>query len=262
MHLIRDFQSTSRLGAQYAGVTPFDPATLVSSWLRLQASTQSGGEWTNWVDVMNSNPAVPQTGRLPAVETSANGLPVAFFAGATFDAMRWPLITATNGQAKYGFWARIKPTSIASTQYIYTVNNDAGGASAQKCLLLMANPGTLIVGIYQSNFNDYTLTSTGTVFSTSAYTSFGFTYDRDAGPTNADRLKVFAGGAYISTTASGAATLGTLPAPTGNAIINNFKDDGAGNAMNGRWGPNVFILSGGHLTTAQLAALEAFEAPT
>ena len=76
-----------------ASAAPFNPTDSgkVAAWLRLQASAQSAGEWTNWVDVLNSNPVAYNAARRPAVGASANALPIATFNGATPDVGAWPL---------------------------------------------------------------------------------------------------------------------------------------------------------------------------
>ncbi len=73
----------------------------------------------------------------------------------------------------------------------------------------------------------------------------------------------------LSPTISGAATLGTLFAATGNIMIGNGQDGAASSPLNGLIGPNIYAFGSkmagattGLLTTAARTALMNFEAPT
>lgn len=233
----------------------------ISAWLRLQASAQSGGDWTSWVDVINSNPAAPiDPLRRPAVGASGS-LPTAVFNGAVVDTIRWPNIAAINGTAKYGIWMRVKPTSVAGTQYVISNSLGTGGAGANKMTITLTAGGVLVATLYFGGV-DKTLSSAGGAITTSAQ-SVGFTYDNTAGALDTDKFKMFVGSSYISGTYSGAGVPGLLPAPSGNTILGNYQDAAAGAVpFTGTLGPNVFHINGGHLTAQQLIDLDAFEAFT
>lgn len=224
----------------------------VSAWLRLQASSQSAGAWTNWVDVLNANPAggsnMPNVG-------AASGLPTAVFASGP-DVVRWPVINANNGAGSYGFWLRIKPTTTGN-QYLMTCDPDTGGASARKMLFQITTGGVIIISLFFAGTSRVYTSGAGAI--TTASQAVGFTYDI-AGATEADKFKMFVGSSYIASTPSGAGVPGVLPTPTGNILIGDFRDSGvAGQPFVGQIGPNIFSLSR-HLTTGELANLNAFEA--
>jgi hypothetical protein len=242
---------------------PFIPpdSGAISAWLRLQASTNDGSDWTNWVDVLNSNPAASISAtRRPAVGASI-GLPTAVFSGAATDTVAWPLIAAVNGATKYGLWLRIKPTVTTGTQYVASCSIGTGGANANKMNLVLTNGGVLQVDLFFAGVVRTFTSSAGAI--TTAAQSIGFTYDNAAGALDTDKFRVFVGSSYIAGTYSGAGTPGALPTPTGNLILGNYQDSTASSIpFTGTMGPNIYHLNQGHLTAAQLLALDGFEAFT
>ncbi len=248
--------SGARGSFKFAPGTNPTQISAVSAWLRLQSSAQSAGEWVTWADMLNNNPA--SGAHMPNVGSNS-GLPTAVFASGP-DVVRWPVISANNGASVYGFWVKIKPTGVASTQYFMTCDPDTGGSSARKMLLQITAGGVLSMTLFFAGSNR-TYTSAGGVLAANTATAVGFTYD-NAGALETDKFKMIAGAAYIASTPSGPGTPGTLAVPTGNILIGDFKDSGAnGQPFVGQMGPNVFHLNR-HLTAAELITLDAFESIT
>jgi hypothetical protein len=230
----------------------------VTAWLRLQASTQSAGEFTNWAEIIGGNNAAANSARRPSVAADASGLPIASFDGA-HDVTAWPVNTANNGTSALGYWFRVKPTSVAlSNQYIAACDNATGGASVRKWLLQITAGGVVRVVVFMSQFVLASFDSASGVLVAGASAPVGFTYD-NSGSGNSGKLKVFAGTAYLSGTYGGGATLGVLPTATGNILIGDEQDSASAvSPFGGSYGPNVYALNR-HLTDTELAKLEAFD---
>jgi hypothetical protein len=255
-----------RSGLRANASAAFNPARLskISAWLRLQASTQSGGEWTNWADVLNSNPVAYNSARRPAVAAAANALPIATFNPASPVVGAWPLTAANNQTAKTGVALWMKPAVVTggANQVIYMIAPGTGGANLQK-FQVVQNNRTLVpwVAVTAGTANGRQLT-TGNVLTVSTWAWVRLEYDSSRG--GDANLKVYvngadAGGAYSDIGAGG--TLGTLATVTGNALMGNFNDGSAVAPWSGDFGPNLFVLSD-NLTAAEETALMNFERPT
>lgn len=244
-----------------AGGVSFNPRDLsaVTAWLRLQVSSQSGGEWTNWVDVLNSNPGAINSARRPAVAAAANGLPIATF--ATNDCVSVPLIANNNQTAKMGWAFWVKVGDLASTTALISVANGTGGSSAAKIQLFLSATEQPRIDAYISGTDGRRFTATSGI-TQDAWVWCRLRYNKDlGGDANAT---VFingsvVGGSYANIGAGG--TLTDLPTVTGNLLIGNVNDGAASSALNGSIGPNIFFL-GDDITAAQEAALMNFERPT
>lgn len=232
----------------------------VKGWLRLQASSQSAGEWTNWIDVLNNNPGAMNSARRPAVGASSNGLPIATF--ATNDAVAVPLNTSINNfTAKLGWalWCRFG--NLAAFNTLLSISSGTGGATLPSIQLFLSSLEAPTVDVYKdvgANGRRFVATSSLTqntwVWLRMRYNSLL------GGDANAS---VFvngnvAAGAYSNLNAGG--TLAALLAVTGKLIIGNINDGSASAAFNGDIGPNIFFL-GDDITAAEEAALMNFEMP-
>lgn len=250
---------TLRLGSRSRTRNAFSPVDTgaVLAWLRLQASSQSAGDWTNWADVLNVTPAAPSDPlRRPAVGAS-NGLPTAIFSGAAVDTLRWPLAAPNNGTTKYGFWLRVKPTVTTGTQYVMSCSIGTGGANINKMNLALTNGGVLTVDLYFSGVSRSFASSAGAV-NTSTATAVGFTYD-SSGALETDKFKMIVGSQYVACTPSGSGVPAALAAATGNIVLGNYQDQtGSAIPFTGVVGPNILSL-GRHLTASELLSLNGFE---
>jgi hypothetical protein len=246
-----------------ATTTAFSPyqVSAVSSWLRLDASLESGGEWEEISDVLNGASPVTQgdSDRRSAVGTSANGYPTAVFDGT--DVHVWPLTAANNGTTKLGFWIWFKPASVASVQHLVSIVSPT--ASAQK-LDIYANNAQVFCECYISGTAGR-FGRTGNVLSAGAWRAIYVQYDSNRG--GDANLAIFIGGVSQSLTygnLGAGGTLTTLPVVTGNALIGGLTNSDTPSqpiANGGEIGPNLFAFSD-NLTAAQIAALLLFEAPT
>jgi hypothetical protein len=252
---------------QTAGGGAFEPRDTgkVAGWLRLQASSQSGGEFTNWVDAVNSNPAVQaDTDRRAAVSASVNGLPTMVF-DAT-DMYQWPLSAAINNMTtKLGFWFWFKPSNVAAVQRLLNCTITTGAAATFEKFSLYANNRTLLCETYITNATGRVGTTASNVLTVDTYTAIYMQYDSSRG--GDANLAIFTDGTsrtlnYTNIGAGG--TLGALQAPTGNIIIGSFNnsDTPAQPILDeGELGPNLFAFND-NLTAGEIADFLAFEAPT
>jgi len=232
----------------------------VSSWLRLAVSSQTGGEWVDWVDVLNNNPGVINAARRPAVGASANGLPIATF--ATNDCVSVPLIANNNQTSRTGIamWVRVGNLTGTSTLVIYSVGT--GGASARKLFFLLDSAERVRVDAYIAGSAGRSFLSTASL-TQNAWAWLRLKYDSLLG--GDPNLSAFvngasAAGAYTDVGAGG--TLGVLPTVTGNLLIGNTNDSGTPSSfLAGDIGPNIFFLSE-DLTAAEELILMNFERPT
>lgn len=240
----------------------FAPSNIsaVKGWLRLQSSSQSAGEWTNWVDVMNANPGVINSARRPAVGASANGLPIATF--ATNDAVAVPLSAGINNQTGllgWAFWCRFG--NLATFNTLLSISTGTNGASAAKLQLFLTGSEAPMIDCYMPSGNGRRFTATSGL-TQNTWVWLRLRYNSGLGGDANSTVFVngtVAGGSYANLGAG--ATLGTLGAPTGNLIIGNINDGVASLPFNGDIGPNIFFL-GDDITAAEETALMNFELPT
>ena len=230
----------------------------VSAILDLSASAQSGGEWTNWVDLLNDNPGVINAARRPAVTASGNGLPTATF--ATNDCVSVPLVAAINNQVTKCGWAfHLKVGNIAATSTLITIGTGTLGASAQKLRLLILASEALRADCFISGANGRLFTTTA-VLTQNATTWVRLEYDSSRG--GDANIKVFfdtvdQAGSFSDSGAGG--TLTTLPVVTGNMLIGNINDDPTPSApLAGIVGPRIYCLRE-NLTLAEDTALMNFD---
>lgn len=259
---IQHYQQNTRIGWQYADNNILQPTSSgkVSSWLRLQASSQTGGEWTNWVDVLNSNPGAINSARRPAVEASANGLPIATF--ATNDCVSVPLIANNNQTTKLGWAMWVKFGDLAATTALISIAPGTAGASAFKIQLFLTSTEQPRIDAYVSGSDGRRFTATSGL-TQDTWTWIRLRYNSSlGGDANAT---VFVNGtvvtgSYANIGAGG--TLAELAAPTGNLLIGNVNDSGSPSSpLNGSIGPNIFLLRD-DINTFEEYNLMNFERPT
>lgn len=232
----------------------------VRGWIDLSASAQSGGEWTQWIDVLNNNPGAINAARRPAVGTSTNGLPIATF--ATNDAVAVPLVTAINNQTtKLGWAAWIRIGNLAGLGTFISVSSGTGGASAAKIQVFFNSNETLDIDAYISGSAGRRFTGS-TPLTQNTWTWLRLRYNSAlGGDANATMFVngVVAAGTYGNLGAGG--TLTTLPVVTGKLIIGNINDGTASAALNGDIGPDLFFL-GEDITAAEELKLMNYRVPT
>jgi hypothetical protein len=246
----------------------FSPAQVsaVTSWLRLAASTQSGGEWTSIVDVLNAGSPVTQTDadRRTAVGSSGNGLPTMTFDGT--DVHVWALNANTNNRTdKLGFWLWFYPNTVSGVQRLLNITVATGCAVGLEKLSFYANNATLLCEVYATNTTGRVGTTATNVLTAQTWHAVYLQYDSSRG--GDANLAIFTAGVSRSlnyTNIGVGATLGALQAPTGNCLIGGFNNVDAvvqGIADEGELGPNLFAFND-NLTAAQITSFLAFEAPT
>lgn len=257
------------MGRGRSNCTSFFPTQNASvvAWLRLQASSQSDGEWTpNIVDVLNAGSPVVQTDtdRRFAVGTSVNGLPTMVSDGS--DVHVWPISPALTSTTKLGIMFWVKVGSIAAAnQIFFAIFNGAGGASARKIQTGIATSG-LQTSVWVDASTGRNINSATGLISANTWFNFYMQYDSSrGGDTN---VAHYINGSLI---AQGANTnigvgnpLGALVSATGNATLGGQTDsDTPGNPIlsGGEFGPNIFIFNE-NLTDSQINNLSAFERPT
>ncbi len=240
----------------------FNPTSLsaVKGWLRLQASAQSGGEWTNWVDILNSNPGAVNAARRPAVEASNNNLPIASF--VTNDAVSVPLNAAINNQtAKLGWALWVKVGNLAGFNTLLSISTGTAGASVAKLQLFLSSTEAPTIDVYDGTGNGRRFAATAGI----TQNVWAFIRVRFNGALGGDANgTVFINGVVQAGTYSnlGLAVMpNALPSPTGNLIIGNINDGTASAALTGRIGSNIFFL-GDDITAAEESNLMNFEMPT
>lgn len=239
----------------------FQPASLgkVSAWLRLAASTQASGEWSSFVDVLNSNPTTNNAARRPAVDASANGLPVATY--ATNDCASWPIAASNYSTTEYGvaFW--MKPAAYGTIS-IFEVGNGTGGASVRAFELELVSVQRMKFNVFDAANAAKTWQTPASTFPAADTWVWVRTHLSSAGATDADKGKFYVNGAAVgSLTISGAGTGILRSAPTGNILLGNYNDGAALQAYGGQLGPNLFVLNA-ELTAGEELALMNFEKPT
>lgn len=234
--------------------------TKLKAWLRLAASSQSGGEWTNWVDVLNANPGVINAARRPAVGASANGIPLATF--ATNDCVSVPLIPANNQTTKTSIAMWVRVGNLVGTNTLVTYSVGTAGASARKLFMLLDSAERVRVDAYIAG-------TAGRIFTTTAgLTQNAFAWVRlnynsllggDANLT-ARINAAAAAGAYTDAGAGGVLT--TLPTVTGNLLIGNTNDSAvASSPLFGDIAGNIYFFDD-DLTAIEEANYMNFDRPT
>jgi hypothetical protein len=239
-------------------------ASKMSGWLRLAASSQSGGEWTpSIVDVLNPGSPMVQTDvdRRAAVGVSVNGLPTMVFDGT--DVHLWPQIPATASTTKVGFWLWYRRAAVGDNPKLYIVAAGVAGSSFNR-LQVQCVGNRLRCEVYVSAANGRSGT-TAPVFTAGQWHAIYVQYDSSRG--GDANLAIFVGGVnqtltYLNVGAGAAMTV--LQAATGAALIGGGADtdtpDSAianGDAL----GPNAFAFND-NLTAAEIAAFLQFEVPT
>jgi hypothetical protein len=236
----------------------------MAGWLRLAASSQSGGEWTpSIVDILNAGSPVVQTDvdRRAAVGASANGLPTMVF-DTPGDVHLWPVSPTHNSTSKWGLLFWFKPASLPAIQTIYSCVNGGSNRRAH----VMALNATVAGFIYADNFNARKGV-TPNVLTVGVWTCIYMKFDGSL--TGDARLAIFIDGVQQSLTYSdgdgvGAVMPAALRAAAGNALIGGATDTDTGSnpiTSNGQLGPNIIPFNDS-LNAPELAAFQGFEAPT
>lgn len=247
----------------------FDPRQIsaVTGWLRLQSSTQSAGEWTNWFDVIAGNHASYNAARRAAVATSAEGLPLANF--QTNDCASWPIAASNFNTSTFGIFLDVAPDATGTTQVLWCVANGTAAASHKVIVTyFLGTTWTVDCYINDADGRSFTFASAATAGTQRRY---GIEYDSSVGGDGC--LTVSLNG--VITSATGVAnigaggSLGALQSVTGKLLLGNFNDGAASSPLNGKEGPHAFALTSkmagatsGLLTTAQRALLAGYERPT
>lgn len=270
MQVCRDYVSTAAGAAIIAnGAAPLAPLTVsaVSAWLRLQASSQSGGEWANWVDVLNSNPGAINSARRPAVAAAANGFPLANF--QTNDCVAWSIAASNFNISTFGIYLDVSPDATAGVQILWSIAPGTNGSN-HRAITTYFSGTSWIVDCYitDANGRQFTFNSAAAAGTNKRY---GIEYDSTVGGDGCLTATINGAIQTANSTANIGAggTLGAFQAQVGNLLLGNFNDGAASSPLSGKQGPNVFALtskmagaSSGLLTTAGRAALAGFEVPT
>jgi hypothetical protein len=233
----------------------------VTALLSLEASAQSGGEWTNWVDLLNNNPGTSNAARRPAVGAAANGLPIAIF--STNDCVSVPLIPNNNQTTKVGWAFWLKPSNFPNTTCLMTIGSGTGGASALKHRLL-ATPGrNLRIDAFISGSNGRQFIATASL-PLSVWSWVRLRYDSSLG--GDANLAVYLNDTIVSagtwSNIGAGGTLGTLPVVTGNLLIGNvFNDVTPSSPLEGSIGPLIWFFND-EPGAAEEAAIMAYKRPT
>lgn len=250
--------------------TGFSPIELgvVTGWLRLAASSQASSEWTNWVDVLNSNPGAINSARRPAVAAAANGFPLANF--QTNDCVAWSIAASNLNRNTVGYFMWASPDALpGSNVTLISISAGTGGASGTFLASIFFNTSWFVICYVDGSGNGRTFQVLNAA-AVGVQHCYGIEYDSSVGGDGCLTLSI---DGVIQTTlksnAGAGGTLGTLPSVTGNILIGNFNDGAAGSPYNGKTGPNIFALNSkmsgataGLLTTGARAALAGFEVPT
>lgn len=245
--------------------TPFSPAqtSKVSGWLRLAASTASGGKWPTVVDVLNSGSPMTQavSGRQTAVGASTNSLPTMVFNGANVHL--WQQSPAHSSTTKVGIWLWYNPATVVGVQRLYGVIAGQGGSGTNRLQLYALND-KINCECYASGA-DGRFGTTPSILVAGAWHAIYLQYDSSRG--GDPNLAIFVGGASQTLTygnVGAGATLTTLPAASGSALVGGGTDSDTPTnpiANGGQIGPNGFAFND-NLTAAEIARFLAFEVPT
>lgn len=246
----------------------FTPATVsaVSAWLRLQNSSQSGGLWTNWVDVLNSNPATQSdTDRQPTVAAAANDFPIATYDGSSDCGPLWPLAASNNGETAWGMMLWIRPASVGTNNKRIAVIWDSGSAASVSKLLFQHDQQTVhFFGVSSAGALFDRVSSN--VLSANVWHCIGVEYNGAGTPSCVLTLD----GVAISSTLTGTIPASLRTGVTGSLIFGAFSNsDTPSDPFVGSFGPNCFVfnapmagVTSGLLTPEARLALANFEPPT
>lgn len=236
----------------------------VSGWIRLAASSQSGGEWTpSIVDVLNGGSPIVQTDvdRRAAVGASANSLPTMVFDGT--DVHLWPQSPAHSSTAKVGIWLWYRPATVSGIQRLYGVANGVAGSGSNR-LQFYANGSTLSCEAYITGADGRSATTPSLTLTAGVWHALYVQYDSSRG--GDDNLRIYVNGVlpslvYANVGAGG--TLAALPAATGNALVGAGTDSDTpvqAIANGGMLGPNAYAMVD-NLTASEQTAFLNFERP-
>lgn len=201
-------------------------ASKVIGWPRLAASTQSGGEWTNIVDVINPSSPITQTDtdRRAAVGITSNDLSTMVFDGS--DVHLWPLSPAHNSTTKIGLWFWYKPINATDANYLYAAGETSAPVSAARFTLRQ------LTSQIEARVFIAADASTGRSLKTPALTLVGniwhgiyFQYDSSRG--GDANVAIYVNGVNLSLTPANigaGGTLTTLQAATGSATVGAGSD--------------------------------------
>jgi hypothetical protein len=233
----------------------------VTAQLDLSASAQSAGEWTNWVDTLNSNPVAYNAARRPAVG-AANGVPIATFAAASPDVGVWPLNATNNGTTHWGLGFWLRPANVVNgvNQIIVAVWPGTNGASANRMLAYQTN-ATLNCVVYTPTGSRRLTIASAVALSTWVWVRVDWTSARSGD----DRLRIYINGAQASGTYAGNGGDNAFPATdlvtvTGNMLIGNGDNGAANGPFGGDLGPNLYSFAS-DLTAAEDLALMNLKRP-
>lgn len=244
----------------------------LSAWLRLAASEATLGEYDNVTDVLTNNDAVQaDADRKPAAATSANGLPVATFDGT--DVWTWPIAASNHSTDKWELLLWVKPASLGAGQRVFACDT-SGGATLSRLRVTLNTSGGVDVLVFITNSDGRQFSTPNSLVSAGAWSFLRIKYD-SLGAAEADtdglttdaKVRVFVGGtarALTGANVGAGGAIGALRTATGDNLIGaaTNSDTPVSPLLNGgQIGPNVFVTNAA-LTTAQAAALMAFEAPT
>lgn len=270
MLLLEHYQAASFIAAQQVlggGFSPFD-VSAITAWLRLADGTITGSGYSSVPDKYASNPAVQGTdANRPPNLNSANALPRADFDG-TADHLLWPAAANNNGTSFWGFAAWVEPDVV--TAGIRGFLCATPGASNK--IEVIRSAADLLVDVYHSQF----VSRRGAVAAAlSAATKVFLTTEFAAdGANEAAQLTItLNASAQTVTFSDSSGTPGAMPAalPTasGNITIGCRNSGGVTGFLDGKIGPNIWILGSrmagatqGLLTTSARNALMNFERPT
>jgi hypothetical protein len=233
----------------------------IKGQLRLQASSQSAGEWTNWVDVLNSNPGAINAARRPAVGASNNGLPLATF--ATNDCVAVPILSGVNYSTTrfgYAFW--MAPVAYGSAQSIVSVGNGTGGASVRafEFEIVSAPARSMKCNVFDASGGVKIGTGAANAFPVAGTQVWTRIFYDSTGATDADKLKLWANEVPVALTFTGAGTH-LLRSATGNILLGNYNDGVASQPYAGSMGPNIWTYDV-DFTAAEGLALMNVDRPT
>lgn len=252
--------SRGRFGSHASAFSPVQ-VSAVSGWFRLAASTAVTGEWPTVVDVLN--PGFPLTsGAIPAVGTSANGLPTGVWDGSDV----WVVTAASpsfSSTTKWGLWFWIKPASFASIQLLLREISGVSGMTLDRFELSVLTDGSIRIETYITNTNGRRGITAASLLTVGTWTAVYLQYDSSRG--GDANVAVFTGGVSRSLSMSNlgtGGTLTTLQALTGTPLFGgNNAAGGSGLLNNTEVGPNIFTFNN-NLTATQIANFLAFEVPT
>lgn len=249
-----------------------DPA--LGAWLRLDASTPSGGEWDTVVDAKSSNPAVqPSANRKPAAALSNNGLPVMVYDGS--DMLTWPLTAANSAVDRWGIALWIKFASVGATQHIHNVMSPgaSGGANLTRAIFNVLNTGGIAFNVFTLNFNGRGFNSANGIITTGVWYFCRVQYDRfqpnefdSTGSVTDAKVRIYLNESAIALNGinqGSGGTIGALTNATGSAYIGaaNNSDTPVAALQNGTQMGDVYVFND-NLTPERAQAFFRYRVPT